>query len=220
MSHFLSTTKVVLLGVISTFSMATCTEQLVLDKKNIFASSEFGDIKLHYKNNSFYVETCGKYHQVPKYFQDQELRNINVKKLKAFLKHGYIEVKRLSDNNYKLYSKVRGNGGGPIAGMIAYWTTKAVCYGTAVAATGTAVVATGGAAGAVSGAVAAAATSGATTGAGIVAGAVAGAGLTNQAAALTVAAVAVAAPAGGIVATVEAAATGMGAIFTAIPFLP
>ena len=49
---------------------------------------------------------------------------------------------------------------GPVSGAIAYWATKTICYGTAVAATGAIVVGTGGAAGAVTSVAAAAATGG------------------------------------------------------------
>jgi hypothetical protein len=114
---------------------------------------------------------------------------------------------------------------GPVAGAVAYWATKTLCYGTAAAATSAIIVGTGGLAGAASTGFAAAtvASGGATAAVGVAGATIAGAGLASEAA---VATVAVAQATGGLtaigstIAAVETASTTMGTIFTLIPWLP
>jgi len=109
---------------------------------------------------------------------------------------------------------------GPISGAIAYWATKSLCYGTAVAAASTAVVATGGLAGAATGALVAGATASAGTGATVVAGAITSAGLASDAAMVTMGATAAAGGILEVVAAVEGASACAATFFTLIPFLP
>ena len=114
---------------------------------------------------------------------------------------------------------------GPVAGAVAYWATKTLCYGTAAAATSAIVVGTGGLAGAATTGLAAGAVAsgGATAAVGVAGATIAGAGLASEAA---IATVAVAQATGGLtavpstVAAVETASTTMATIFTLIPWLP
>ncbi len=178
-----------------------------------------GSALIRHKNGFLVIED-GKHHVVQKAFTDPMLRKMNDKQFKEFLKVGYVSLNKMSDNQFILKAKVRGLGGGPISGAIAYWFTKTLCYGTAVAATGTIVVATGGLAGGVVGGTIAATTASVSTGVTVVAGTIAGAGLTTEAALATTAVVTSAGSITGAIAAVETASAAVGAIFTAIPFLP
>lgn len=132
----------------------------------------------------------------------------------------YIVVNQLADGEYILASKHRLLGGGPISGIIGYWLTKTVCYGTATAAAASIVVATGGAAGAAAGAAAAGITAGASTGAAVVGGAIAGAGFAAEAAVVTGTAVGAVGTVSGVIVAVESTSTAVGVFLTALPFLP
>ena len=85
--------------------------------------------------------------KVQSHFVDPLLKRMSSEQLKTFVEQGNcIRVIRLSNDEYRLQAMVPGKGGGPVSGLIAYWVTKSLCYGTAAAAATTAVVATGGAA--------------------------------------------------------------------------
>ena len=192
-----------------------------IPRSNLFFSSSYGNLDLSFDRGSskFFVNDYGKDNLVPNYELSKELRNITCELLLMYLQSGYIHIRK-SESHYALEFKGRLLGGGPVAGAIAYWATKTLCYGTAVAGATTLVVTTGGAAmGAATGAAAAGATAGASTGGAVVGGAIAGAGGAEGAAALT-AAVVGAEGVAGTVAAVESASLGAGAFFTAIPFLP
>ena len=109
---------------------------------------------------------------------------------------------------------------GPLAGLAAYWITKTLCYGTAVAATGAITAGTGGLAGAGLSVLAASSTLGATTGATLVGAAIAGSGCVTEAALLTAGFVSTYGTVAGAAAAVESASAGMGALFALMPFLP
>jgi len=124
------------------------------------------------------------------------------------------------DDQMSLKYNTRLVGGGPVSGYIAYVTTKAICYGTAVAGFGAATVATGGISGAATGAATAVITAQASAGASVAAGAIAGAGLSTEAALLTLGVVTECGSVASMVAFVEGLSGGVGAFFTSIPFLP
>ena len=133
-----------------------------------------------------------------------------------------LEVSRVG-NDYAIKRHDQLKGGGPVAGAIAYWLTKTLCYSTAVAGAAGAVAATGGAVGFVAGGAAVGATLGASAPVAVIGGAIAQAGLAAPAATATLAVVQAT---GGMtaiastVATVELASTHMGIIFTCMPWLP
>lgn len=191
---------------------------VAIPEDNLFVPHTLGAVRVVYENNEFFVEKAEQKFQVQRHNLSKELRGVSQDQLSKLLGTGYLRVKG-TDNEYGLDMCFRMRGGGPIAGAIAYWATKTLCYGTAVAAAGTAVVATGGAAGAVMGSVVAATTGGASVGATVVGGAIAGAGLATEAATVTTAVLATSGV-GGAIAVVESASLGMWGIFTAIPFLP
>lgn len=137
--------------------------------------------------------------------------------------NGYIAISQDDAGNYILRASTRGKGGGPLSAAVAYWVTKTVIYGVAIAGTGAVVVGTGGAAGVLGGAAiggaGAVATGGATIGMVAVGSGIAGA----SAGAATAAAVATGTAVtgcGGIamtVAAVEGASNGVAMIFMWLP---
>ena len=135
---------------------------------------------------------------------------------------GYIAVNQTDDGEYTLRAHIRAPGGGPIAGIVAYWVTKSLCYGTAAAGATAIVVSTGGLAGAATGAVAggAAAAIGGGAGAAVAGGAIAGGGLATEAALMTTSVVTNAGGFAAAAAAVEGASTGVGLLFGSCPFLP
>lgn len=171
-------------------------------------------------------------------FVDPLLRRMSPEKFDKFLEQGNrVKAIRLSNGEHRLQAMVPGLGGGPISGLIAYWATKSLCYGTAAAAATTAVVATGGTAVAFATGAAATAAAGtiaagagtavvvagatATEAAVIVAGGLAATtGMVEGAALATTAAVTSAGGIAAAVAAVESASFAAGAFFAAIPFLP
>ena len=181
----------------------------------------------------------GKQEQVVQsHFVDPLLKRMSPEQLKIFVEQGNrIRAIRLSNGEHRLQAMVPGLGGGPVSGLVAYWVTKSLCYGTAAAAATTAVVATGGtavafatgaaatvAAGAVAaGAGTAVAVAGVTAevAAGVVAGGlVATTGMVGGAAMATTAVVTSAGSVAAAVAAVETASLSVGAFFAALPFLP
>jgi hypothetical protein len=150
---------------------------------------------------------------VKPYFVDSLLKRMNHEQVQRFIELGNrIRVIRLSDGEYRLQAMVPVKGGGPILACLFYSGTKAVCYGSAIAAATAAVGATGGGALLVAGAAEAAAV----TGAGVAAAGIAAVGGTTAA---TTAVGAAAATGLSVVALVESASVFMGALGAAIPFL-
>lgn len=186
----------------------------------IFTPHRLGKIELSHDENKFYVLQNGKHNAVKPYWVDKSLQNIPTEKLKAFLKKGYISINQMNDGEFSLKANVRGLGGGPVCGAIAYWATKTFCYGTAVAAASTIVVTTGGAAGAATSLFATTITGSATSGATAVGSLIAGYGLGSEAAVATVGVVSTSGGLAGAVAAVETASLATGTFFTMIPFLP
>lgn len=203
-----------------------------LDDSCVRASHKLGTIALYHGEKGFHVSRDGEVHAVKNHWVDPELRNTTKERLALLKNVGYIDVVQMDDGEFRLQSKVRGLGGGPVSGLIAYWLTKSAMYGTA-AVVGTATIA-GATAAAVAAAPAAAAPAIIAAGAGTtkalmagttVATAAAGAGVVAavgaEAAGLAVAGtVASAGSIAGAVAFVESSSLAAGAFFAAIPFLP
>ena len=187
--------------------------------KEIFAPSHLGKIKLLHDEDGFHVSQNGIRHEVKKVWMDPVLRNITSSTLKKFLASGYIQINKMSNDEFTLNAKGRILGGGPILATIVYGATKALGYGTAAAAIGGITVATGGIAGPIIGGAVSVATSAvaASTGATIVAGAIAGAGGTATAAMATTSVVAAAGGVAGAVTFIEATALFFSAAALALP---
>lgn len=71
---------------------------------------------------------------IEKHMVDRDIRRLPIKDIAALLDAEAIEVIRMSDGTYRLAKTGKLNGGGPLAGQVAYWTTKSICYGGAIAA--------------------------------------------------------------------------------------
>lgn len=109
-----------------------------IPESSVFVPHNVGKVSVSHNENGFHVRQNNECHKVKNYDVDPVLRNIPSEKLDAFLKHGYLHLKKMNNNDYSLEAKVRGNGGGPITGTILYWTTKITGYSvvTATAAVG------------------------------------------------------------------------------------
>ncbi len=227
-------------------SYADNAHKMYIQPFSVKVPERLGNIDLYHGRKGFYVRQDDKKQAIKKYFTDPILRDMTKTQLRAFLTNGYLTLNQMDDGEYSLKAKGRLIGGGPILGVIAYWVTKSLCYGTAIAATTTIAVGTagtgvalvtGGAAVIAGGTVATAGlatataigtTAGVITGgavtagtvattAGIVAGGCATAGLGTQAALVTVGVVT---SAGGIAATiagVETASVAVGTFFGMLP---
>lgn len=170
-----------------------------------------------------------------------DLQGISKKKLTNLFATGKALQATRVGRDWSLKTTERVKGGGPIAGYIAYWTTKALCYGGLAGAAGAgltaaaAVALPAGTVGAVMApAVAASLSAAAPAAVGSAAAASMGTGgallvstvvASNAAAATGVTLVAAevattAAATGGIVASVETASLGVGLFFSGLPFLP
>lgn len=200
--------------------MKDLNKNFIIPPKNIFAPSKVGKISIVFHQNTFYIESAQYGRQeIPRHRLANPLDKLTSENIERFLEVGYISVSAFN-NQFALTAKVRGPGGGPVAGYIGYWATKVLCYGVATAAATTAIAATGGAAGAATGAIAAGVTAGASTGATVVGGAIAGSGLAGEAATLTAATINASGSLAAAATAVESASLGVGAALTAIPFLP
>jgi len=170
-----------------------------------------------------------------------DLRGVSKDGLKKLFARGKaIQATRVGQD-WSLKTTERVKGGGPIAGYIAYWSMKALCYGGLAGAAGaglTAAAALALPAGAVGGVMAPAVAASLTVGAPAAVGAAATASMgtggallvstvvaSNAAAAtgVTLAAAEIATTAaatGGIVASIETSSLGVGLFFSSLPFLP
>lgn len=195
------------------------TKDFQFTRGSLYIPQDLRHMGVIHRNNDFYVKRDGEDCLIPHYHLDKCLQNATTEELTRLTCDGYLSLKRIG-GEYGLTYNARLRGGGPIAGGIAYWLTKTLCYGTAVAATTTVVVSTGGAAGALSAGGLALATSGASTAVTVTGAAISGAGLASEAALLTTAVASSAGGVGGAITFVESASLGAWALFTSIPFLP
>lgn len=216
--------------------------QLQLTKVAVFASHKLSGVDLFHAKDGFHVAKNNQLKKIEPCFIDKSLRVLTEKQIRGFQKHGYFELNELSDGNYSLKARVRGQGGGPLTGSFLYWITKATAYGGIAAAGGSAVFATGGAAAAALGGGSAATFVGGAAAAGIgygASGTALGAAMTSGGATVIAGGIATSATAtsaaglatgaglaasGGCVATmmggIETAALFMGTLGTLCPWLP
>jgi hypothetical protein len=140
--------KLLIVGLLTSSALAMNSEIVKINKSAFMAPRSLVDISLIHENNNFFVEKDGIRQPIQKAFTSPLLRTIKPTQLVALHENGgYLKLKQMSDGEYSLDVLARINGGGPVAGQIAYWITKTLCYGTTAAATTAAVVAIGGTAG-------------------------------------------------------------------------
>lgn len=226
-------------------SYADNPNKMYIPPFSVKVPEKLGSLDLYHSKKGFYVRQDDKKYVIKKYFTDPMLQGITKRQLQAFLTGGYLAINQMDDGEYLLRAKGRIVGGGPILGTIAYWVTKSLCYGTAVAAVGTVAVAGGGALGAATGIVAhvggatvlgtaatttivGTATTGVITtsvvsagvvtgGAGIVSAGIVGGGLAGEAALATAGVVSSAGGIGATIAGVEALSAAVGTFFGMLP---
>jgi hypothetical protein len=219
--------KILLLAVLFASSLVKA-QSYEIPSQSVFSPEALAVTALIHNEKGFSVATNSGQRQVYNHNIDKTLRNISPDKLEAFTKAGYIAINQLSDGEYSLNAKVRGNGGGPVTAAALYWLTKTTCYSVATTAAGAA-VATG--VGAAAGATAAAlATTAVGVGTSVVVGSVPltaasvassvvgtmGAAAATELTMATIAATGIT----GAVAAIETASLGAWALGMSIPFLP
>lgn len=109
--------------------------QLQFKDNSVFAPVALGAIKLIHNEKGFHVLQDGQQHLVKNYWLDTTLRTLNnqPQKLKLFQENdNYIKVKKLSDGEFSLEAHARGKGGGPLAGIAAAVSVRAVGYGALI----------------------------------------------------------------------------------------
>ncbi|MFA6065854.1 MAG: hypothetical protein WC707_01590 [Candidatus Babeliaceae bacterium] len=95
--------------------------QLSIKDSSIFSPKELGIVSLTRDSEGFHVIQNGVKRSVKNHWVDKTLRSIPSDKMEKFLQHGYISVNKMSDGEFTLNAKVRGNGGayfGAVAGTI------------------------------------------------------------------------------------------------------
>lgn len=107
-----------------------------IKKKSFFSPSNLGHLELFHDKNGFFVNKANKQHRIENHFTDSTIRNINKKQLNSFLNNGYLTLNQMSTGHYSLKARGRIPGGGPVLGLVAYWTTKTLCYGVMLAGIG------------------------------------------------------------------------------------
>lgn len=185
--------------------------------QNIITLPSLRDLSVGYKERRFFIELpSGERKSVLPYDLSGGLELTPPQdSLKKALKLGKIYLTIIGEN-YKLRLGIGGQGGGPVCGAIAYWSTKAVIYGGVAGAVG----ATGGAAGAALGGAL-----GSVTASGAVAGAVTSvsgsiAAGSAVAVAETTAVVGGTLGVAGTISAIEGTAAAVSMFFTALPFCP
>lgn len=76
----------------------------------------------------YYMDADKKLHRIDKAFVAQPLRDMHASKWKEASKYIAVRPVKMDNGEYALRCHVRGFGGGPILGAIAYWGTKGVGY--------------------------------------------------------------------------------------------
>lgn len=107
-----------------------------IKKGSFFAPSNLGTVELFHDTQGFFVNKFNEQHRIEKHYTDSMIRNINKKQLTSFLGNGYLTLNQMNTGKYSLKARGRIPGGGPVAGLIAYWTTKTLCYSVMVAGIG------------------------------------------------------------------------------------
>ncbi|MFA6065855.1 MAG: hypothetical protein WC707_01595 [Candidatus Babeliaceae bacterium] len=128
--------------------------QLSIKDSSIFSPKELGIVSLTRDSEGFHVIQNGVKRSVKNHWVDKTLRSIPSDKMEKFLQHGYISVNKMSDGDFTLNAKVRGNGGFLLTGVIVHQSCRAVGY-VSLGFTSASTVATGFAVGGIPGAVSA-----------------------------------------------------------------
>ncbi len=221
--------KKLLLVLVCTLSSLNAMELVVKKDQGLFVPEELGLLEVIKTRNGFQIQKDGEATEVNSFDVDPSLRKMTTPQLDALLKlqAGYIAVSKVGEKDYKLQAKIRGEGGGPVSGFVAYWAVKGgaylgICATTLIATSAAAstlpitgpVVGGGGAL--VSGVMGIASGTSAATGLAITTAAGTGttAGIALASSIQSTSAIVAAS------AAIETASASVGVFFAAIPFLP
>ncbi len=116
---------------LSLFLFSTLSLVHAMELVDRSAVSSANDLKLYTNHRDFYVEDENGKHFVEKHNINPLLKAVaQHKALEKFIGNGYIRINKFKDGKYALVAKVRGNGGGPVAGACALWGTRLAGWGT------------------------------------------------------------------------------------------
>ena len=117
-----------------------------IDPSSVHVPHDLQGLELYHGKKGFVALHKDKKHVIDPCLMDQIARSIKQEQLQSFINNGYFSVNETNDGCLTLKAHNRVAGGGPLAGKIAYWTTKVACYSVLIAATA-AIVYSGGAVG-------------------------------------------------------------------------
>ena len=120
---------------LSQYNNSNNVNKVCIEPSSVFVSSKLGSVELYHGEKGFSVIHDDKKNCIQKCFIDPMIRNIKKEELKAFLIAGYLSLNQNNNGEFSLKANGRINGGGPNAGIIAYWVTKCLCWGIVSAAT-------------------------------------------------------------------------------------
>lgn len=109
---------------------------MVIKEKHLLLPDKHKVSRVYYNEKGFHVVKNNKTRDVKSCDVSRDIRHRSSEELRAYLKTGFLELKRMSDKNYKIEAHQRGLGGGPVLGVCTVITGTLV---TAVAAGGAAV---------------------------------------------------------------------------------
>lgn len=117
---------------------------MAIKEKHLLRSTESNE-KVFMDDNGFYVKNDSIIRKLHSYDIDKTIRNATPEQLRSYMKTGFLELRKMSNNDYKIIGHQRGLGGGPFLGMIFGITTGVAGVVGTLAATIVALPATGGA---------------------------------------------------------------------------
>lgn len=94
-------------------------EDFEVDDRSLFVPTRLGKISVIHNEEGFYIQKNNIRHEVKNYWLDPSLRDASSERLGAFLKHGYLSVNQLDDEEFTIKAQARGLGGGPVLGILA-----------------------------------------------------------------------------------------------------
>ncbi|MFA6065856.1 MAG: hypothetical protein WC707_01600 [Candidatus Babeliaceae bacterium] len=114
----------------SAFILTTLSRagQLSIKDSSIFSPKELGIVSLTRDSEGFHVIQNGVKRSVKNHWVDKTLRSIPSDKMEKFLQHGYISVNKMSDGDFTLNAKVRGNGGAYFGAVVGCYMGKFVVH--------------------------------------------------------------------------------------------
>lgn len=114
----------------------------ITSKQGLFVPQKLGSVQLFKTDEGFEIIKDSESIKVKSYDVDPILKNLNKDTIKEFGKIGSIHLNQFNNGDYSLKAKGKINGGGPLTGMIAAWTVRALMYSAAATVAASAVAST------------------------------------------------------------------------------